>query len=72
MYLDLTNDELLTTTRTVRKRLDCERPVEHDVIEDCVRIAMQTPSGANQQGWHRPSAVARRRRGSPTTSKTCR
>ena len=35
----------------MRKRLDLERPVEHDVIEECVRIAMQTPSGANQQAW---------------------
>ena len=50
-HLDLTNDELLTTTRAVRKRLDLDRPVEHDVIEECVRIAMQTPSGANQQAW---------------------
>ncbi len=51
MSLDLTNDELLTTTRSVRKRLDCERPVERSVIEDCVQIAMQAPSGANSQGW---------------------
>jgi len=51
MALDLTLDELLTTTRTVRKRLDCERPVEREVIEECVRIAMQTPSGANRQSW---------------------
>jgi nitroreductase len=51
VLLDLTIDELLTTTRSVRKRLDCERPVERGVIEDCVKIAMQTPSGANSQGW---------------------
>ncbi len=51
MTLDLGLDELLTTTRTVRKRLDLERPVERSVIEECVRIAMQTPSGANSQGW---------------------
>ena len=51
MLLDLTIDELLTTTRTVRKRLDCDRPVERSVIEDCVEIAMQAPSGANSQGW---------------------
>ena len=44
-------DELLTTTRTVRKRLDCDRPVERSVIEECVEIAMQAPSGANSQGW---------------------
>ncbi len=45
--LDLNNDELLTTTRAVRKRLDFERPVEDDVIRECVRIAMQSPSGSN-------------------------
>ena len=49
--LELTIDELLTTTRSVRKRLDCDRPVERDVLTDCVRLAMQTPSGANSQGW---------------------
>ncbi len=45
--LDLTNDELLTTTRAVRKRLDYSRPVSDDDIRDCVRAAMQTPSGSN-------------------------
>jgi nitroreductase len=49
--LDLSLDEMLTTTRTVRKRLDTTRPVEREVIEECVRIAMQTPSGGNSQGW---------------------
>jgi nitroreductase len=51
LILDLTTDELLTTTRSVRKRLDCNRPVERSVIEECVSIAMQAPSGANSQGW---------------------
>ena len=45
--LDLTNDELLTTTRAVRKRLDYDRPVDDTDIRDCVRIAMQSPSGSN-------------------------
>jgi nitroreductase len=45
--LDLTPDQLLTTTRAVRKRLDFDRPVEDDVIRECVRIAMQAPSGSN-------------------------
>jgi nitroreductase len=49
--LPLSLDELLTTTRSVRKRLDLERPVPRDVIEECVRIAMQSPSGSNRQGW---------------------
>ena len=50
--LDLTADQLLSTTRTVRKRLDLERPVERDVIETCVTLAQQAPSGSNQQGFH--------------------
>lgn len=49
--LDLTPDELLTTTRSVRKRLDFERPVERDVIEECIDIAIQAPTGSNTQGW---------------------
>lgn len=50
--LPLTPDELLTTTRSVRKRLDFSRPVERSVIEDCLRIAQQAPSGSNLQNWH--------------------
>ncbi len=44
-------DHLLTTTRAVRKRLDLERPVERSVIEDCLRIAIQAPTGGNSQQW---------------------
>jgi nitroreductase len=44
-------DHLLTTTRSVRKRLDLDRPVERNVILDCLRIAIQAPTGSNQQGW---------------------
>jgi nitroreductase len=47
----MTPDELLTTTRTVRKRLDLDRPVPRELIEDCVRIALQAPSGSNRQSW---------------------
>ncbi len=50
--LNLSNDELLTTTRAVRKRLDFERPVEMDVLRECLEIALQAPSGSNAQGWH--------------------
>ena len=50
--LSLTPDELLSTTRAVRKRLDLSRPVEREVIEDCVRLAQQAPSGSNTQGFH--------------------
>jgi len=50
--LDLdTVDALLTTTRAVRKRLDLTRPVELDVILECLRIAIQAPTGSNQQTW---------------------
>lgn len=48
----LTPDELLTTTRSVRNRLDLTRPVEREVLEDCVRIAQQAPTASNDQNWH--------------------
>ena len=51
MKLGLTADEVLTTTRSVRKRLDLERPVERDVLVECVEIAHQAPTGSNSQGW---------------------
>ena len=44
-------DRLLTTTRAVRKRLDLERPVEREVVLDCLRVALQAPSGGNAQPW---------------------
>ncbi len=47
----LTADEVLTTTRSVRKRLDFSRPVEREVVEECLRIAQQAPTGSNSQGW---------------------
>jgi nitroreductase len=49
--LDLTPDELLTTTRTVRKRLDLSRPVPIELVRECLEIALQAPSGSNRQGW---------------------
>lgn len=52
MLLDITADELLTTTRAVRRRLDLTRPVERELIEECIEIAQQAPSGSNMQGWH--------------------
>jgi nitroreductase len=45
-------DKLLTTTRAVRKRLDLQRPVEPELILDCIRIAQQAPTGGNAQNWH--------------------
>ena len=50
--LNLSADELLTTTRSVRKRLDFDRPVEREVVEECLEIALQAPTGGNRQGWH--------------------
>jgi nitroreductase len=47
----LTPDELLTTTRTVRKRLDFERPVARSVVEACLEIALQAPNGGNMNAW---------------------
>ena len=50
--LPLTPDELLTTTRSVRKRLDLTRPVPLDLVRECLEVALQAPSGSNRQGWH--------------------
>ncbi len=52
MPFDLeTTDRLLTTTRAVRRRLDCDRPVARETILDCIRIAQQAPTGSNEQNW---------------------
>ena len=45
--LNLTNDELLSTTRAVRKRLDFDRPVPMSVVKECMEMAVQAPSGSN-------------------------
>lgn len=45
--LDLNADQLLSTTRAVRKRLDFERDVPDELIRECVGLAMQSPSGSN-------------------------
>ena len=44
-------DELLSTTRAVRKRLDLRRPVEREVILECLRLAVQAPTASNNQDW---------------------
>lgn len=46
-----TVEHLLTTTRAVRKRLDLTRPVERDVLKDCIRLSQQAPTGSNSQSW---------------------
>jgi nitroreductase len=50
--LDLSIDELLTTTRSVRKRLDLTRPVEPEVIRECLTLALQAPTPGDGQRWH--------------------
>jgi nitroreductase len=50
--LSLTPDELLSTTRAVRRYLDLKRPVERSVVEECLALAQQAPTGSNMQGWH--------------------
>ena len=49
--LGLTNDEMLSTTRAVRKRLDFDREVPMSAIKECMDLAVQAPSGSNAQGW---------------------
>ena len=44
-------DELLTTTRSARKTLDLDAPVDLDEIRDCLRIGLQAANGSNQQSW---------------------
>jgi nitroreductase len=44
-------DELLATTRAVRKRLDLGRAVPRSVLLECVALAQQAPTGSNSQGW---------------------
>ena len=51
MHLNLSADDVLSTTRAVRKRLDFDRPVERSVIEECLELAIQAPTGSNSQGW---------------------
>ena len=50
--LQLSTDEILATTRSVRKRLDFSRQVEPELIRECLELAVQAPTGANSQGWH--------------------
>jgi nitroreductase len=52
MTLPLSPDELLSTTRSVRKRLDLDRPVPIELVRECVDVAVQAPTGGNRQSWH--------------------
>jgi nitroreductase len=49
---ELSIDEVLTTTRSVRRRLDLERPVDPALLRECLALAVQAPSGGNDQGGH--------------------
>ena len=49
--LDLSPDELLSTTRAVRKRLDFERPVERELLDECLALAQQAPNASNSEPW---------------------
>jgi nitroreductase len=50
--LDLDPNQLLSTTRAVRKRLDLDRAVEPELIQECLELAAQAPTASNGQGWH--------------------
>ena len=50
--LGISADELLKTTRAVRKRLDFDREVPDELLRECVEYATQAPTGSNAQGWH--------------------
>ncbi|MFM9112957.1 MAG: nitroreductase family protein [Actinomycetota bacterium] len=52
MQLNLSADDVLLTTRSVRKRLDFDKPVDRSIVEECLQIALQAPTGGNRQGWH--------------------
>src|SRR5436190_2019647 len=52
MALDLSPDELLSTTRAVRKRLDLTRRVPREVLEECLNLAQQAPTASYSQNWH--------------------
>lgn len=47
----LSFDDVLRTTRSVRRRFDLNRPVEIELIRECLELALQAPSGSNAQGW---------------------
>jgi nitroreductase len=45
-------DHVLTTTRSVRRRLDLGRPVDARILEECLEIAIQAPTGSNIARYH--------------------
>jgi nitroreductase len=51
MSLDLSVDQVLSTTRSVRKRLDLDQPVPREAVLECLELALQAPTGGNSQEW---------------------
>ena len=49
--LDLTPDQVLATTRSVRRRLDFDRDVKRELVEECLELAFQAPNGGNMNSW---------------------
>ena len=49
--LNLSAEDVLSTTRAVRQRLDFDKPVSESLIRECVEVALQAPTGGNTQGW---------------------
>jgi len=50
--LELSVDEVLTTTRAARRRLDFDRPVQPEVVRECLAIALQAPTPGGMENWH--------------------
>src|SRR5690606_29803785 len=48
---EMTATEVLTTTRTVRRRMDFDRPVAREVILECIEVALQAPTGGGVERW---------------------
>jgi nitroreductase len=51
-HLGLGADEVLSTTRSVRRRLDLERPVDPALIDECLQLAVQAPTSEGHENWH--------------------
>jgi nitroreductase len=44
-------EHLLTATRSARKSIDLDAPVDPGDIRECLRIGLQAANGSNQQSW---------------------
>jgi nitroreductase len=52
MASSLSNDDLLSTTRVVRRRLDLTRRIPRALVEECLALAVHAPTASNRQEWH--------------------